>query len=82
MNLFCNISQDIPSSYPEAQCKLIPRPIFLPLDMEINYIYEKYEKQAGAELCQAQFGLGLAKPAVAMLLPIHEPAMLAFYLAS
>jgi hypothetical protein len=40
------------------------------------------EKQAGAELCQAQFKLGLAKPAIANEKLANWPAMLVSFLSA
>ena len=52
------------------------------MDYTIKDIAKKRKREAGAELCQAQFRLGLAKPVVARLLPSRDPAVLAFYPAS
>ena len=43
---------------------------------------KKRKEQAGAELWQAQFKIGLVKPAVARFLPSLEPAILSLYPAS
>jgi hypothetical protein len=52
------------------------------MDYTIKNIAKKGKREAGAELCQAQFRLGLAKPVVDRLPPSRDPVVLAFYPAS